>query len=581
MEKMYDVIVIGAGHAGCEAAFAAARLGKRVLMVTINLDSIAYLACNPAIGGTAKAHLVCEIDALGGLMGMIADKTALQFRMLNSSKGAAVFSLRAQTDNIEYPKAMRKVLESTQNICVRQAEVARIITDKKRVTGIELTTGEVIGCDAVVVAAGVYLDSKIYVGKQVTCKGPAGFANSMHLTKSLVELGIEVRRFKTGTPPRVNYGSLDLSKTIPQPGDTGIQTFSALTKKPIKNVIICHLTYTNPTTHKIINDNIHLSAMHRDFTHDDPRGIGARYCPSIEDKITRFPERENHQLFLEPESLHTDEVYVQGFSTSLPNDVQVQMVRSIAGMENAEIMRGAYAIEYNSINSLQLKNTLEYKGCDGLFFAGQVNGTSGYEEAAAQGLVAGANAAGANLILPRTQSYIGVLIDDLVTVGTNEPYRMFTSRAEHRLYLRQDNADARLTPIGRKTGLVDDNRWRIFKRKMNKLDVLRGTITQKMRADIHKGKLTSLEGDIGNTVFTEIKYAGYLARENARIAEAKRQEATLLPPNIDYMEIKGLRTEAREKLTMIRPHNIASATRISGVTPADINVLLVYLKKNR
>lgn len=573
--KTFDVIIIGAGHAGCEAAFAAARLGRRVLLLTMNLDSIAYLACNPSIGGTAKGHLVCEIDALGGLMGIIADKTAIQIRMLNVAKGSAVFSLRAQTDKIKYHTSMKQILENIKNITIMQAEASEILTASKMVTGIALTSGEVINCKSVVVATGVYLCSKVLTGDHVVNSGPSGFANSNHLTASIKKLGIEIRRFKTGTPPRVNSRTVAFEKTTAQPGDDSIQTFSFLTKKPIKNKVMCHLTYTNPETHKIISDNIHKSAMYS----GNIVGTGARYCPSIEDKIVRFPDRDRHQVFLEPESLSTNEIYLQGISTSLPADIQEKLVQSINGLENAQVMRNAYAIEYDCINSLQLSPTLECKNCRGLYFAGQINGTSGYEEAAAQGLVAGINAAGKNLVLSRTNSYIGVLIDDLVTVGTDEPYRMFTSRAEHRLYLRQDNADARLTPIGREIGLVDNKRWRIFKAKLEHLNALRKSITKKQEQEIKQGSLTALEGDINNTVLTEIKYAGYLTREQAKIAEAKRCEATALPTDFDYTQIKALRRESQSKLNQIKPQNIASAARISGVTPADINVLLVYFKK--
>jgi len=603
--KSYDVVVVGAGHAGCESAFSAARLGGEVLLLTMNLDSIAYLACNPSIGGTAKGHLVCEIDALGGLMGIIADKTAIQIRMLNSAKGAAVFSLRAQADKIKYHNTMKQTLENIENITIKQAEVTEIFTTSihrgkqcyvaisrdnettnyPKITGVKLSTGEIINCKSVVIATGTYLNSVILKGDRRENAGPAGFASSQHLAKSLTNLGIELRRFKTGTPPRVNSRTINFDKTIEQPGDDGIQTFSFVSKRPTKNKVLCHLTYTNHKTHEIIRNNVHLSPSYKDRSKDDPRGIGARYCPSIEDKIMRFPDRERHQLFLEPESLSTNEIYVQGLSTSLPPDIQQSIVHSIDGMENAQIMRDAYAIEYNCINSLQLTPSLEYKGCDGLFFAGQINGTSGYEEAAAQGLIAGINASlySSNkdrFTLSRTNSYIGVLIDDLVTVGTEEPYRMFSSRAEHRLYLRQDNADTRLTPIGREIGLVDDNRWRIFNKKQRVLDNLRDSLTQRQKLEITQGKITKLDADINNTILTEIKYGGYLKREQSKIAEAKRCESTAIPQNIDYTQIKGLRKESQQKLAQIQPQNIGQAGRISGVTPADINVLLIYLKKN-
>jgi len=593
----YDVVVVGAGHAGCEAAWAASRLGKTVMLLTLDLKSIAYLACNPSIGGTAKGHLVCEIDALGGLMGTIADKTALQIRMLNTTKGAAVFALRAQVDNVKYPKTMKQTLESIDNITIKQGEVTEILTTSLRgakgdvaiqTNGIKLSTGETYTSSSIVVATGVYLNSEILVGETRADTGPSGFANSKSLTKSLVGLGLEIRRFKTGSPPRVHSDTIDYGKTENQKGDTGIQTFSFLTTKPIKNVIECHLTYTNAETHKIIRDNLHLSAMYGPHAKLRQKSTGPRYCPCIDDKVVRFPDRDRHQIFLEPESTSNNKVYLQGLSMSLPTDVQHDVVHSIAGLENAKILRDAYAIEYNCINSLQLLSTLEYKGCKGLFFAGQVNGTSGYEEAAAQGLVAGVNAAlcakGATLfrslplqpqsgetaseetmsqpfILSRTNSYIGVLIDDLVTTGTNEPYRMFTSRAEHRLYLRQDNADLRLTPIGRDIGLVCDNRWKAFQKKLKLIE--------------------QRDPSVQHILDIEKKYEGYIKRELAKIAEAKRCEATLLPDNLDYHKINGLSIEARGKLNLVRPQNIGQASRITGVTPADINVLLIWLKKNK
>jgi len=577
MKKDYDVIIIGAGHAGCEAAWAASRLGKSVLLATMDLRSVAYLACNPSIGGTAKAHLVCEIDALGGIMGIVADKTAIQMRMLNSSKGAAVYSLRAQTDKHEYHRLMSKTIGDIENITIREGEIKKVVVENNKIKGV--FADAFISCDTVIVACGVYLNSQILIGDKTFDKGPSDFESCTELTKSLLSLGIKMRRFKTGTPPRVNSGTIDYVKTIPQPGDDNIQTFSFLSSRPVQNKVLCHLTYTNQNTHEIIRSNIKKSAMYKDRSDLDPRGVGARYCPSIEDKIVRFPDRDRHQLFLEPESLETDEVYVQGLSTSLPIDVQHKMVHSIEGLENAEIMRDAYAIEYNCIDSLQLKNTLEHNDISGLFFAGQVNGTSGYEEAAAQGLVAGVNASSVPLVLSRTNSYIGVLIDDLVTVGTDEPYRMFTSRAEHRLFLRQDNADARLTPLGREIGLVDDKRWKTFSDKKKKLEGLRQGLSDKMKLKIKQGEIEKLEGDINNTVYTEIKYAGYLEREQKKIAEAKRCESKRLP-NIDFSTIRGLRIEAQQKLNQIKPDNIASAQKISGITPADINVLLIWLRKS-
>lgn len=630
----YDVIVVGAGHAGCEAAWAAARLGKKVLLTTMNLDSVAYLACNPSIGGTAKGHLVCEIDALGGLMGIIADKTAIQIRMLNVAKGAAVFSLRAQADKIKYHNTMKQTLEDIENIIIKQGEVVEILTEEfckthskeqslheytKAVTGIKLSTGETFTCSTVVIATGVYLNSQILIGSYRKDSGPSGFANSKSLTQSLINLGLEIRRFKTGTPPRVNSRTIDFSKIEEQHGDDGIQTFSFLTSKPIKNQILCHITGTNAKTHQIIRENLHQSAMYAPRSESDKKGIGARYCPSIEDKIVRFSDRDRHQIFLEPESLSTNETYLQGISTSLPPSVQQQIVHSIKGLENAQIMRDAYAIEYNCINSLQLYATLEYKNCRGLFFAGQINGTSGYEEAAAQGLVAGVNAAlttqlgisapfpvpkkaeqskhavhaktsdvkiqmqSQSFTLSRTNSYIGVLIDDLVTVGTDEPYRMFTSRAEHRLYLRQDNADLRLTPIGHEIGLVCDRRWKIFNKKLRQIEKARKLLSLQGvcgEAIASEAKTLGIPQSVIDTVQTELKYEGYIKRELVKIAEAKRCEATMLPLNLDYQAVTGLSSEARTKLNKIHPQNIGQASRITGVTPADINVLLVWLKKN-
>jgi len=587
----YDVLVIGAGHAGCEASHAAARLGCKTLLTTIDLKSVAYLACNPSIGGAGKSHLVYEIDALGGLMAQIADKTAIQMRTLNHGNGPAVQALRAQVDKHAYHATMLETLRTIPNLTIRECEVAGILTgaapkaDKdnaqlgRHITGVTLTTGEKITAHTVIVATGVYLNGQVLIGHTSKPSGPQGFAPATCLTKSLVDLGVEIRRFKTGTPPRVTAASIDYSACIPQPGDTDSH-FSFMSTTPIQNAVKCHLTYTNEKTHQVIKDNLQQSAMYSGLI----KGVGARYCPSIEDKIVRFAHANRHQIFLEPESLSTDEVYLQGISTSLPADIQAKFVHTIAGLENAKIVRNAYAIEYDCINSLQLLPTLEYKGCRGLYFAGQVNGTSGYEEAAAQGLVAGINAAKAasrvsasetcerseasggsdakcatgGVVFSRTNSYIGVLIDDLVTLGTNEPYRMFTSRAEHRLYLRQDNADQRLTPLGREIGLVDDTRWNMFCEKMQLIK----------------------DGHQLETVINEKKYAGYLAREQAKIAEVQRCEQTLLPQNFDYTQITALRKESQLKLNQIQPQNIAQASRISGVTPADINILLIWLRKH-
>jgi len=583
----FDVVIIGAGHAGCEAAFAAARLGASVLLTTIDLNSVAYLACNPSIGGLGKSHLVYEIDALGGVMGELADKTCIQMRTLNRGNGPAVQALRAQVDKHDYHKSMLELIKATPNIKLKECEVAEILTKKIPLLGgvdtqsvgeVVLSDGTKITCKSVVVATGVYLNSCVLVGHTSKSSGPMGFAAAKRLTDSLLKLGLKIRRFKTGTPPRVTAASIDYTKTIPQPPDTQSH-FSFLKRHKIRNVVDCHLTYTNEITHKIIRDNLKKSALFCGLI----KGAGARYCPSIEDKIVRFSTANRHQVFLEPESLSTDEVYLQGISTSLPLDIQNKFVHSIEGLENARITKSAYAIEYDCIDSRQLTATLEYKGVRNLFFAGQVNGTSGYEEAAAQGLVAGVNAAlkspdttnnkakisESGFVLSRTESYIGVLIDDLVTLGTNEPYRMFTSRAEHRLYLRQDNADQRLTPLGREVGLVGDERWESFQEKL-------------LLIEQYKKYPDGESPDyIRETVEIENKYAGYMKREATRMAEVKRMEQAIIPKDIDYDKITALRRESQMKLANIRPHNLAQAMRISGVTPADINVLLIWLKKNK
>lgn len=586
MIKDFDVVVIGAGHAGCEAAVAAARLGKKVLITTLHERSIGMLPCNPSIGGTAKGHLVCEIDALGGIMGVLADQAAIQIRMLNAAKGPAVRSLRAQIDKARYHEAMLDLLQHTPNLTLAIGEVNGLLWQDAQITGV-IFNGEQINCRAVVVATGTYLQSKTFVGSVVKFEGPTGLPNATTLEQSFIDMGIEIRRFKTGTPARVDVNSIDYSQTEIQNGDDNIRAFSFLATHPIKNVAPCYLTYTNETTHQIIRDHIKESAMYSGLI----KGVGPRYCPSIEDKITRFADRIRHQTFLEPESLSSREIYLQGLSSSLPAEVQSQFIHSIKGLEHADIIRSGYAIEYTCINPLELQATLRHKKYHGLYCAGQVNGTSGYEEAAAQGLVAGINASReidnlAPMVLSRTNSYIGVLIDDLTTEGTLEPYRMFTARAEYRLSLRQDNADERLTPIGREMGLVDDERYRVFNEKQAHLEKIRQMITPKIRQEVAKQEHTLADfihnepADLLDQITTEIKYAGYIAREQSAIAEIRRQEATLLPADINYDDVTGLRRESQIKLNQIKPYNIGQAARISGVTPADITVLLIHLRKH-
>lgn len=615
MTNNFDAIVIGAGHAGCESALALARTGQKTLLMTLNLDAIAFLACNPSIGGTAKGHLVCEIDALGGEMGVNTDNTLIQIRMLNQSKGPAVFSLRAQADKIQYHTRMKQVLENHPNITIKQAEASEILAENGAVKGVRTAQGETFFARAVVVATGVYLKSQIIIGQYVRQSGPNGFAPATELTASLQNLGFEIFRFKTGTPARVKGSTINFTNLTVQNGDENIQSFSFLTTTPPKNVAQCYLTYTTPQTKQLIQENIHLAPLYCGLI----KGVGPRYCPSIEDKIMRFAHKETHQIFLEPEALSTDEIYVQGASTSLPVEVQNKLYPTIKGLENAHIMRNAYAIEYDCINSLQLKPTLEYKGLTGLFTAGQINGTSGYEEAGAQGLIAGLNASlflrgKEQIVLGRNTSYIGVLIDDLVTKGTKEPYRMMTSRAEYRLWLRQDNADARLTEIGRKAGLVTDQRWAVFQAKQNAIaqctkllqtkiamgealtnflarfgqnapkqslkaiDLLRRTGITIWDIKNHFGLFEEFRPDVLAAVNTNIKYEGYLKQQAEDIAKLLREENTLIPENLDYANLKGLRLEARQKLAQIRPRTIAQAGRISGVSPADVSVLVIYLK---
>ena len=614
MER-YDAIVIGAGHAGCESALALARTGNKTLLLTLSLDAVAFLACNPSIGGTAKGQLVCEVDALGGEMGINTDKTLIQLRMLNSGKGPAVQSLRAQADKIEYHNQMKLTLEKTENLYLRQGEavdIQELDSGEKIVT---TAVGQTYECKTIVFATGVYLKSRIIIGDYTKDCGPNGFSNAQKLSDSLKNLGIKLLRFKTGTPARINGRSIDYSSLDVQKGEDNIQNFSFITKHKPKNKAVCYLTYTNETTHKIIRDNLDKAPVFSGLI----KGIGPRYCPSIETKIVRFADKERHQLFLEPESLSTQEVYIQGFSTSMPADVQKEMIHSVKGLEKAEIMRDSYAIEYDCIEPTQLLPTLELKNHPGLFFAGQINGTSGYEEAAAQGIIAGINAnlylkGKEQLVLKRSDGYIGVLIDDIVTKGTNEPYRMMTSRAEYRLLLRQDNADLRLTEIGRQVGLVDDKRWKIFCNKKKKLEQIISLLNTKYKVDdvkdfyIENGenppkesvtvkdmlKRSSINAfkindkfhifdgfsyEIVNELNITVKYEGYLKQQLEEIEKFKKNENTLIPTDFDYKKYHGLRLEAVEKLEAIKPLSIGQASRISGVSPSDIAVLSVLVKK--
>lgn len=614
----YDVIIIGAGHAGVEAALASARMGCNTLLTTLNMDNIAMMPCNPSVGGPAKGHLVREIDALGGEMGVNADKTCIQYRMLNTGKGPAVQALRAQADKKLYQNTMKHTCELQENLDVKQLLIDEILFEDNKVTGVVVETGEVYTCKAVVLASGTYLKGRIIIGENTYDGGPNGQRAAIKLSSCLLKAGVELMRFKTGTPARVDRRSLDFSKMIIQPGDDEVHNFSFMSDVKTREQVPCWLTYTNEQTHKIIRDNIERAPMANGII----TGVGPRYCPSIETKIVRFPDKERHQLFIEPEGLDTEEMYVQGMSTSMPIDVQMEFLRTIPGLENVRIMRPGYAIEYDCINPLQLKPSLEFKKISGFFSAGQTNGTSGYEEAASQGLIAGINAAlkiqgKEPLILKRSDGYIGVLIDDLVTKGTNEPYRVMTSRAEYRLLLRQDNADLRLTEKGRQVGLVSDERYARF---VKRRDSIKNTIELLSEIRIHPNKETLAKmqefelGSIHNTVtaadllkrkeisYDDLKhiielpeisedvkkqveitlvYEGYIKKQLEQVERMEKLEEKLLPEDINYDDVSSLRDEAREKLNAIRPISIGQASRISGVSPADISVLLVYLEQYR
>lgn len=619
MNQEYDAVVVGAGHAGCEAALALARLSLKTVMFTVSVDSIAMMPCNPNVGGTSKGHLVREIDALGGEMGKNIDRTFIQSKMLNKSKGPAVHSLRAQADKQEYSKSMRKVLEQTENLTIRQGEVNEIVVEDGRVVGVKTYTGAVYSCKVCVLCTGTYLNARCITGNVSVYTGPNGLQAATHLTDSLEKLGIEMRRFKTGTPARIDGSTIDYSKMEPQYGDEKIVPFSFTNTSDSvqREQVKCYLTYTNEKTHEIIRDNLDRSPLYSGYI----KGTGPRYCPSIEDKVVRFADKNRHQVFIEPEGNYTNEMYIGGMSSSLPEDVQFDMYHSVPGLEHAKIVRNAYAIEYDCINSLELLPSLELKKVSGLFSAGQANGSSGYEEAAAQGLIAGINAARKvkekdPLILDRSQGYIGVLIDDLVTKGTNEPYRMMTSRAEYRLLLRQDNADERLTPIGYEMGLIDEERYEKFQEKYKCIKeevervknsyvgnsdkvqnllkehkstelvsgislaelIKRPELNYDILKEIDNGR-PELSEEIRNEVNIVLKYEGYIARQQKQVEQFHKLEKKKIPANIDYDKVGSLRLEAIQKLKEIKPESIGQASRISGVSPSDISVLLVYLEQ--
>ena len=615
----YDIAVIGAGHAGCEAGLAAARLGMKTLVFSISLEAVANMPCNPHIGGSSKGHLVREIDALGGEMGKNIDKTMIQIKMLNTSKGPAVHSLRAQADRKKYHIEMKHTLEKQKNLYLKQGEIVDIEVENGKVVGVTTSVGAKYKVKAVIVATGTYLKGKIFMGEYSEESGPDGVAAANKLSQSLKKIGVDLVRFKTGTPARINRRSIDFSKMEVQKGDTDIVPFSFEDEIHNLEQVDCYLTYTNEETHKIIRDNLHRSPLYAGKI----EGTGPRYCPSIEDKVVRFSDKPRHQAFVEPIGLDTDEMYIQGLSSSLPEDVQIALYRTIPGLENAEFTRSAYAIEYDCIDPSNLKLSLEYKGIEGLFMAGQTNGTSGYEEAACQGLIAGINATQKikgkePVILDRTQGYIGVLIDDIVTKGTNEPYRMMTSRAEYRLLLRQDNADLRLTEIGHQIGLISDERYERFKTKKQNIEKeiqrLKDTIVKptkevnemlvkygttelstgtKMsellkRTELNYDNLSLIDKERPKLTMQEkqeveiqIKYEGYIKMQEAQVEKFKKLETKLLPESVDYETISGLSLEARQKLNKFRPHSIGQASRISGVSPADISVLLIYLQVNK